>query len=113
MENNFVELANVSSLDNFVAQLNGSTGILFKHSNTCGISARAYGEMAQVSGPVGLVVVQSARIVSDEIESRWRVPHETPQVLIVQNGNVVWSASHFDVKCKDVEAAMQKVSSVP
>jgi bacillithiol system protein YtxJ len=110
MENNFVELASVSSLDDFVAQSNGSAGVLFKHSNSCGVSSRGYDEMSKLRQPVGLVVVQRARQVSDEIESRWHVTHETPQVLIVLGGEVVWSASHFDVKAQAVETALQKVS---
>jgi|SRR5215831_4264791 len=113
MGNNFIELANVPSLDDFVTQLNGSAGILFKHSSTCGVSSRAYGEMSQLNCAVGLVVVQHARQVSNEIENRWRVTHETPQVLIVQDGKVVWSASHFEVKARDVEAALQKVNGEP
>ena len=110
MENNFFELANIASLDDFVAQLNGSAGILFKHSNTCGISSRAYNEMSKLSCPVGLIVVQRARSVSDEIENRWQVPHETPQVLIVQDGSVIWSASHFEVKAQHIETALEKVA---
>ncbi len=104
MDNQFIEIANLSSLDDFVAKLEGAPGILFKHSDTCGISSRAYNEMSQLPYPIGLVVVQRARSVSDEIEKRWRVSHETPQVLIVRDGAVLWNASHFKVKAADVEA---------
>jgi len=55
--------------------------------------------------------VQHARSVSDEVEKRWQVNHETPQVLIIKNGKSVWSASHFQVKAEAVEAALRKVSS--
>jgi len=56
--------------------------------------------------PVGLVTVQRARPVSDEIEKRWQVGHETPQVLIVRNDKLVWDASHFRVKAEEVKAAL-------
>jgi bacillithiol system protein YtxJ len=107
MDDKFININDVESLNDFVGSLNGSSGVLFKHSNTCGISSRAYTEMAGLPHPVGLVVVQDARAVSDEIESRWSVSHETPQVLIIQDGKVVWSASHFQIKAADVEAAMK------
>ena len=106
MDNKFININDVESLDDFVAGLNGSSGVLFKHSNTCGISSRAYAEMAKLAHPVGLVVVQDARPVSDEIERRWSLSHETPQVLIIRDGKVVWSASHFQIKAADVEVAM-------
>ncbi len=106
MDAPFREIADVESLDEFVASANGVPAILFKHSNTCGISARAYREMANLTKPVGLVIVQHARPVSDEITRRWSLAHETPQVLIVREGKLVWSASHFDVKATDVESAV-------
>ena len=110
MDNQFIEIANLSSLDEFVARLDGAPGILFKHSDTCGVSSRAYNEMSRVPYQIGLVIVQKARSVSDEIEKRWRVSHETPQVLIVRDGAVVWNASHFQVKAADVEAVLNEAN---
>ena len=110
MNSHFIEIDDLKSLDEFVAKLNGSAGVLFKHSNTCGVSSRAYREMSKLQSPIGLVVVQEARSVSDEIEKRWRVDHETPQVLIIRDGRVVWDASHFQVKAEEVAAALSKVS---
>ena len=110
MNNQFIEISNLTSLEDFVAKLDGAPGILFKHSDTCGISSRAYNEMSRLPYPVGLVVVQKARSVSDEIEKRWRVSHETPQVLIVRDGAVVWNASHFRVKAADVEAVLNEAN---
>jgi len=67
--------------------------------------------MANVNQAVGIVIVQHARPVSDEIEKRWSLPHETPQVLIVREGKVVWDASHFNVKAADVEKAVANAES--
>jgi len=111
MDNHFIEIDDLESLDRFVAKLNGSAGVVFKHSNTCGVSSRAYGEMSKLTFPDGIVVVQEARPVSAEIERRWQVNHETPQVLIIKNGKAVWNASHFQVKAEEVDAAVKKVSS--
>lgn len=102
MDGPFQEIADVVSLDEFLTSGNGSAMILFKHSNTCGVSSRAYRELANLNQPVGIVIVQHARPVSDEIERRWNLAHETPQVLIVRDGKVVWHASHFQVKAQDV-----------
>ena len=107
MDEKFININNVESLNDFIGSLSGSSGVLFKHSNMCGVSSRAYAEMTKLPHPVGLVVVQDARAVSDEIERRWSVSHETPQVLIIQDGKVLWSASHFQIKVADVEAAMK------
>ena len=110
MENQFIEITNVTSLDDFVAKLDSAPGVLFKHSNSCGVSSRAYDEMLKLPHPIGLVIVQRARPVSDEIEKRWQIDHETPQVLVVKNGMVLWNASHFQVKAADVEAVLNEAN---
>ena len=111
MTNGFIELRDVASLDNFLAQSNGDPVIIFKHSDSCGISARAYIQMSELERPVGLVTVQTARAVSDELETRMGLAHETPQVMIVHDGKVAWTASHGQVKAAAVDAALESVSS--
>ena len=107
----FVEIHDVESLDRFLAETENQPAILFKHSNSCGFSARAHREMTAVERTVGIVTVQRARAVSEEIERRFKLPHETPQVLIVRNGESVWSASHGSVSARAVEAAWQELNS--
>ena len=104
--NGFIELMDKDSLDRFLTQSNGSPVIIFKHSNTCGISARAHAQVSMLAHPVGLVTVQQAREVSDEIEARTGVAHETPQVFIIRDREVLWSASHGQIKAEAVEAAL-------
>lgn len=111
MDNHFTEIDDLESLDRFVANLNGSAGVVFKHSNSCGVSSRAYAEMSKLTLPIGIVVVQDARAVSDEVEKRWQVNHETPQVLIIKDGKALWNASHFQVKAEQVAAAVANVDS--
>jgi bacillithiol system protein YtxJ len=111
MNTPFVEIASIEALDAFMSKANGSVAMLFKHSNLCGVSARAYGELSSLDLPVGLIVVQEARNVSDEIEKRWQIGHETPQVLIVRDDDVLWNASHFDVKAATVSAALKAAGS--
>jgi bacillithiol system protein YtxJ len=63
--------------------------------------------MSKLREPVGLITVQKARAVSDEIEKRWNVDHESPQVLIIRDDKVMWDASHFHVKAQQVESALE------
>jgi bacillithiol system protein YtxJ len=106
----FIELPDADSLDRFLAQSNGSPAIVFKHSNSCGISARAHVQMSRLEFPVGLVIVQAARALSDEIAVRTGVEHETPQVFILSDGEVLWTASHGQITAEAVELALGKSS---
>jgi len=108
--NGFVELSDIESLDRFLAESNGAPALVFKHSNSCGVSARAHTEMAKLELPVGLVVVQQARAVSNEIEAQTGVSHETPQVFIIHNRQVLWSASHGQIKADAIEAVLLEIS---
>ena len=109
MPNVFIELRDAGSLNCFLAEANGSPVVIFKHSNSCGVSGRAFAEMTKLDRAVGIVTVQQARAVSDEIERRTGVGHETPQVLIIANGEVVWTGSHGQVKAAVVEAAVREL----
>ena len=110
MKNGFVEIDSQERLEQFLTE-SSSAAVLFKHSNMCGVSSRAYNEMAKLKEPVGLITVQKARVVSAEIEKRWNVAHETPQVLIIRDGKLIWNASHFLIKADAVEAALGGVRS--
>lgn len=111
MTNGFTEIADIESLMQFLATSNGDPAMIFKHSNTCGISSRAYTQMSRLGRPLGIVIVQNARAVSDDIEKRTGVAHETPQLLIFRNGEVVWTASHGQIRAEAVEAALKEIVS--
>jgi bacillithiol system protein YtxJ len=107
MDNHFVTVADTKSLEELLAQSHDGPVILFKHSSTCPISAAAYRQMSQLKETVALVVVQRARDVSREVEARTGIEHESPQAIILRNGEAVWNASHWSVTSEAVEQALQ------
>jgi bacillithiol system protein YtxJ len=105
--NKFLKITQKEGLDALISSSNDGPVVIFKHSNSCPISAVAYREMEDLDSDVSLVDVQSARDVSVEIASRTGVRHESPQVIILRDGKAVWNASHFDVKATAVAEAVQ------
>ncbi len=108
MEKQFNSLADTKTLDELIARSHSEPVILFKHSTTCPISSAAYREMSKVADEVMLVVIQKSRDVSNEIAKRTGIRHESPQPLILRNGEVVWSASHFDITADGVTRAARE-----
>jgi bacillithiol system protein YtxJ len=106
----------IEDLDVILAGTANRPALIFKHSLTCGTSAMAMEEMLDLmSNPpadvdVWLVRIQAARPVSDAIEARLKTRHESPQVLLVRDGQVVWSATHFRVMASAVRAALQQIT---
>jgi len=93
--------------------------LLFKHSYTCGVSMEALDELvahmndrAAVDAPprYAMVTVQTHRAVSNAIANKLGVRHETPQALLIKDGKVVWSASHFRVTAAAVDNAIRTQS---
>lgn len=83
---------------------------LFKHSNTCGISAAALAQVdnylaAHPGDGSGMVVVQESRPLSSWISSRLRYVHQSPQIFLLRDGKVVWSASHWAISAEAMAEA--------
>ena len=84
--------------------------ILFQHDPYCPISRRAYHELAGLPIEAALVDVAQDAHISRMIEERTGVPHESPQVLVFQSGEVVWSASHFRITRGAVTRALRRAT---
>ena len=119
-------LEHVDELHRLLAESQSRPVLLFKHSYTCGVSVEALDELVahlNDRGPRGferesaprhdcppqyaMVTVQTHRAVSNAIAQKLGVRHETPQALLVKNGRVVWSASHFRVTAAAVDDAIR------
>jgi bacillithiol system protein YtxJ len=92
-------LKNIDELQHILRQ---PVAVVFKHSTRCPMSAAAFSEMKALvesnpQAPVCLVNVIDDRAVSTEIARITSVRHESPQVLILKEGRVVWHASHHGV----------------
>jgi len=107
MGNKFFRIDDRAALENLLTDSKQKPVIVFKHSNACSISSRAYCEMEKVDGHVNVVEVQSAREISRELANLTGVQHETPQVIVLRDGKAVWDASHFDVTASDVAKALE------
>lgn len=105
-------LETVADLDDVLALSAERPVWLFKHSVTCGISARAHGEYQRYVEARGedaelftLLEVQNARPLSNEIAERFGIRHESPQAILVKNGQPVWNASHGQIVAQALESA--------
>ena len=107
MENHFVKLTDLASFEEIALRSKERPVVIFKHSLTCPISAAAYDRMRAFDGEVELLEVQRSRELSREIEDRLGVVHESPQIIVLRNGQVVWNASHFRITADAVAAAVR------
>ncbi|WP_068499155.1 bacillithiol system redox-active protein YtxJ [Paenibacillus kribbensis] len=78
--------------------------LLFKHSTRCPISSGAYQEMESYlqAAPnenieYGIIYVVEDRSVSNEAAERLQVKHESPQAILIKDGEAVWHTSHSNI----------------
>jgi bacillithiol system protein YtxJ len=81
--------------------------LVYKHSTRCPIATMAYQEVQQLlrdrpEAPVWIVDVIVQRGLSREVAERTGVDHESPQAILLVDGEVVYDASHFGVRADDL-----------
>ena len=108
MGSHFVRIKDNEALEKLNERSNERPMVIFKHSLTCPISSAAYEQMSRFDGEVALVEVQVARQLSNEIENKLGVRHESPQVIVLNKGQVEWNASHFKITAEAVADAVAK-----
>ncbi|HEX6314184.1 MAG TPA: bacillithiol system redox-active protein YtxJ [Gemmatimonadaceae bacterium] len=117
MHPDLIHLHTLEALDRLLADSHARPLLLFKHSYTCGISAEALDELvdhlnadvlaAGMPEPqYAMVTVQTDREISNAVSRKLGVRHETPQALLVRDGRVIWSASHFRVTADALKKAL-------
>jgi bacillithiol system protein YtxJ len=82
--------------------------ILFKHNTTCPISAMAHEQMESFEqrhpdAPVHLIDIHASRDLSDSIEERTGITHESPQVILLRGGKPVFHESRMEIRAEDLE----------
>lgn len=109
------ELTDTAQLESLWQASHEKPVLFFKHSMTCPISSRAFSEFqryleSEASQRVAhaLIVVQTARAVSDQLAKLAGIKHESPQAILVRNGQAVWHDSHFELKSQTLAAAVNQ-----
>lgn len=89
---------------------------IFKHSTTCGISAQAKENLeasfrnSDKSFTLYYLDLLKFRSVSNEVASILKVHHQSPQLILIQNGQVIFTTSHHKIKTTIIEESYSFLS---
>ena len=106
----WIPLSSVGQLEDIVIQSNNVPCLIFKHSTRCSISSMAKSRLektwdfsADAIKPYYLDLI-AFRDVSNAIAEKFDVYHESPQALLIRNGECTYDASHLDISVKELHA---------
>ena len=109
-----VPVRDVAALDRLLAESRAAPVLLVNHDPNCAFSWEACAELGRLSAEtvreVAIVDVRRARDVTQAIEQRLGLPHESPQVIVVRDGRAAWSAAHAGIYAAAVERALREAA---
>ncbi|MXV51796.1 bacillithiol system redox-active protein YtxJ [Pedobacter sp. HMF7647] len=86
---------------------NNGYSIIFKHSTRCSISMMAKRkfeferEALPENTPVYFLDLISYRDVSNKVAELFHIHHESPQLLLIKDGECVYETSHGEISAED------------
>ncbi len=97
---NWIPLNEPDHLDQILERSELRPQIIYKHSTTCGISSmvlnmfiRAY-DFEEDKADLYFLDIHQYRNISNALAERTGVRHESPQLIIIRNGEVLVHTSH-------------------
>lgn len=80
--------------------------VIFKHSTTCSISAMAKNRLDREQAPGGIkfyyLDLLRYRPISNKVAEMFSVHHESPQVLLIKNGECTYEESHNGISMEEI-----------
>ena len=108
---NWSKLTEITQLEDLKAESFNYPVLILKHSTTCSISKTSLNRLERNwnQEKVGdlkpyYLDLLSYRAISNEIASIFKIEHQSPQVLVIQNGECLYHASHFDISFEELIA---------
>ena len=107
---NWIPLEKIEQLEEI--KKSNEYSIIFKHSTRCSISlmAKRKFELEWDSIPEGTPLyfldLLSYRNVSNAVSEKFAVHHESPQVLLIKDGECLYDTSHSEISAEDLAEQM-------
>ncbi len=101
-------LSSIDQLEAIATESFNTPQVLFKHSTRCSISSMALNRLESSTPPTGvdfyLLDLLQHRNISAEIAEKFKVHHESPQVLVIINGECTYDESHMGISMDEITA---------
>ena len=107
---NWSPLTDQNQIQEIIEESKQKPVVIFKHSTSCSISATAKGRLERQWDNAGLETVKpyyldllSYRPISNHVAQVFEVEHQSPQLLLIRNGECQYDASHLGISLDSVK----------
>jgi bacillithiol system protein YtxJ len=104
---NWIELKSEGQIPEIKEKSKEKPQVIFKHSTRCSISSMAKGRLERGVAPKNadfyVLDLISYRSISNKISAEFNVYHESPQILIIKNGECTYDESHGSITMDEIE----------
>jgi bacillithiol system protein YtxJ len=101
-------------LQSLIQKSHDTPAAIFKHSTRCGASAIVKERLEEdwdfENGEIDIYLLDliAHRDLSNEVSKTFGVRHESPQILVINDGQSIFDTSHGDVSVTTMRKALQK-----
>ncbi len=103
---NWIPLTEEAQLETIKEESKTQAVVIFKHSTRCSISSMAKMRLEREAAPEGIkfyyLDLIAYRPVSNKIAELFSVWHESPQVLLIKNGECIYDESHNGISMQEI-----------
>ena len=103
---NWIELTNEDQLELIRKNSSLKPQVIFKHSTRCAASSMAKHRLERAIQPPGInfhfLDLVKYRTLSNTIEEQFMVHHESPQVLLIKDGECIYEESHSGISMDEI-----------
>ena len=103
---NWTPLTEEHQLETIKEESKSQPVVIFKHSTRCSISSMAKNRLDRDEAPEGMkfyyLDLIAYRALSNKIAEVFQVHHESPQVLLIKNGECTYDESHNGISMQDI-----------
>lgn len=103
---NWTELTNEGQIETIIEESKTQPVVIYKHSTRCHISAMAMNRLEREQAPDNIkfyyLDVIARRPVSNKVAELFHVQHESPQLLLIQDGECTYEESHNGIRMDEL-----------
>ena len=103
---NWIPLTDLNQLETIQDLSFTTPQVILKHSTTCSISKMSLARLERSEAPSTIqfyyLDLLNYRAISNAIAEKFSVYHESPQILLIKNGECTYDESHGGIRMEEI-----------